>query len=60
MTLLYRRLDVHLMPFFLEYLPAHKGVSTNTVQSYRDAWTLLLRFGIDCKAMACREGTVTK
>ena len=51
MTLLYRRLDVHLMPFFLEYLPAHKGVSTNTVQSYRDAWTLLLRFGIDCKAM---------
>lgn len=34
----------HLTRFLGEYLPAHRNVSPNTVASYRDAFTLLLRY----------------
>lgn len=34
----------HLTRFLGEYLPAHRNVSPNTIASYRDAFTLLLRY----------------
>jgi len=34
----------HLTRFLVEYLPAQRSVSPNTVKSYRDVFTLLLRF----------------
>jgi site-specific recombinase XerD len=33
-----------LREFFADHLPRIRGVSPNTVHSYRDAWALLLRF----------------
>jgi len=33
-----------LVSFFQDYLPAHRGMSANTVRSYRDAIVLFLRF----------------
>ncbi len=35
---------LYLTSFLSEYLPAHRDVSPNTVKSYRDAFTLLLRY----------------
>jgi len=35
---------LHLTSFLSEYLPALRDVSPNTVRSYRDAFTLLLRY----------------
>jgi integrase/recombinase XerD len=34
----------HLTRFLGEYLPAHRNVSPNTITSYRDVFTLLLRY----------------
>jgi site-specific recombinase XerD len=34
----------HLTRFLGDYLPAHRNVSPNTVASYRDVFTLLLRY----------------
>ncbi len=34
----------HLTRFLGEYLPAQRNVSPNTIKSYRDAFTLLLRY----------------
>jgi len=36
-----------LQAFFHEHLAAHRGLSPNTILSYRDALKLLLRFGSD-------------
>jgi site-specific recombinase XerD len=43
----FRRLAPYLRRFFSEHLPLHRGVSPNTVKAYRDAWSLLLRFGVE-------------
>lgn len=40
-----RRLGPLLRDFLGTYLPRHRGASVNTVHSYRDSWSLLLRFG---------------
>lgn len=34
----------HVSKFFTEFLPRQKGCSPNTIQSYRDAFVLLLKF----------------
>jgi len=47
----YRRLNGYLRSFFKEYLRIQRGLSTNTIQSYRDSWCLLLRYGIEHKEM---------
>ncbi|RQW82187.1 MAG: hypothetical protein EHM79_18845, partial [Geobacter sp.] len=51
----YRRLNGYLRSFFKEYLQAQRGVSSNTIQSYRDTWCLLLRYGIEHKKMPRAE-----
>ncbi len=38
------RLARGLRTFFCDYLPGTRGMSPQTVRSYRDAWVLLLRF----------------
>ena len=41
-----------LVRFFEEFLPGQRGLSSNTVRSYRDALLLLLQFAsTDAKAM---------
>ena len=35
----------YVRPFFYQYLAGMKGVSSNTIISYRDALKLFLRFG---------------
>jgi len=35
---------LYITSFLSEYLPAHRDVSPNTVKSYRDVFTLLLRY----------------
>lgn len=37
-------LSYYLQKFFLEYLPGERGVSTNTIASYSDCFSLLLVF----------------
>ncbi len=37
-------LSYYLQKFFLEYLPGERGVSTNTIASYSDCFSLLLIF----------------
>jgi site-specific recombinase XerD len=37
-------LSYYLQKFFLEYLPGERGVSTNTISSYSDCFSLLLAF----------------
>ncbi|NLE26616.1 MAG: tyrosine-type recombinase/integrase [Clostridiaceae bacterium] len=37
-------LSYYLQKFFLEYLPGERGVSTNTIASYSDCFSLLLMF----------------
>jgi len=51
----YRRLNGYLRSFFKEYLRMQRGVSTNTIQSYRDSWCLLFRYGIEQKKMPRAE-----
>ncbi|RQW80267.1 MAG: integrase, partial [Geobacter sp.] len=51
----YRRLNGYLRSFFREYLQIQRGVSVNTIQSYRDTWCLLLRYGIEHKKMPRAE-----
>lgn len=45
----YRRLNSYLRSFFSDYLKIQRGLSTNTIKSYRDSWALLLRYGIEVK-----------
>ena len=40
-----------LTAFFKEYLPLHRNVSPNTILSYRDTFTLLLRYCRDVKGL---------
>jgi site-specific recombinase XerD len=42
---LHHRLGPRLRSFFEDYLRQQRGLSENTVRSYRDAWKLLLDFG---------------
>jgi integrase/recombinase XerD len=42
----------HLTRFLGEYLPAHRNVSPNTVASYRDVFTLLLRYCQDRRRLS--------
>ena len=51
----YRRLNAYLRSFFKDYLKVQRGVSANTIQSYRDSWCLLLRYGIEHKKMPGAE-----
>lgn len=41
-----------LTGFLKEYLPSHRNVSPNTILSYRDTFTLLLRYCRDVKGLA--------
>ena len=45
------RLQSHLRSFFEEYLSAHRGLSPNTIRSYRDSWVLLFRYGVEQRGM---------
>lgn len=42
---------IRLTQFFSEYLPAQRGLSPNTIKAYRDAFTLLLRYCRDQRAL---------
>ena len=44
-------LALHLTAFLGEYLPAQRNVSAHTVRAYRDAFTLLLRYCRDYRAL---------
>lgn len=44
-------LAVHLTAFLGSYLPAQRGASPNTIKSYRDAFTLLLRYCRDHRGL---------
>jgi site-specific recombinase XerD len=44
-----------LRAFFAEHLPAVRGVSPNTVCSYRDAFMLFLRFLAERRGIAVVE-----
>jgi len=46
-----RRLQSYLRVFFDEYLNVDRGLSPNTVRAYRDSWVLLLRYGMEHRAM---------
>lgn len=47
----YRRINGYLHSFFTDYLRVQRGVSVNTVRTYRDAWRLLFQFGIEQRGM---------
>lgn len=49
----YRRLTAYLRPFFTDYLKVHRGLSLNTLRSYRDTWRLLFSYG-------CKERNMQK
>ena len=34
----------HLSTYFLKYMPARKGYSSNTIESYRDTFLIFLRY----------------
>lgn len=51
----YSRLNGYLRSFFKDYLRVQRGMSANTIQSYRDTWCLLLRFGVERKKMSRPE-----
>ena len=42
----------HLTAFLTRYLPAQRNVSPNTIESYRDAFVLLLRYCRDVRQLA--------
>ena len=41
-----------LQAFLVEYLPMHRNLSQNTIKSYRDSISLLLRYCRDQKGVA--------
>lgn len=45
----------HLTTFLSKYLPSRIGISRNTIWSYRDTFSLLLRFCSEEKAMAIEK-----
>jgi site-specific recombinase XerD len=47
----YRRLNTHLRFFFTDYLKVQRGLSINTLRSYRDTWRLLFRYGCEKRGM---------
>jgi site-specific recombinase XerD len=48
----------HLSNFLTNYLAGQRNLSVNTIQSYRDAFSLLLRYFSDAKAIAPEKITV--
>jgi len=48
----------HLTTYLSKYLPGKAGISRNTILSYRDAFSLLLRFCSEDKAMAIEKITL--
>ncbi len=48
----------HLTTYLSKYLPGKAGISRNTILSYRDTFTLLLRFCSEEKAMAIEKTTL--
>jgi len=47
-----------LAPLLKQYLTEHlslRGVSANTVKAYRDAWSLLIRFGVEQRGLGPPE-----
>lgn len=50
-----RLLAPRLRGFFREHLPRERGLSENTSRSYRDAWKLLLRFGMEQRSLGPAE-----
>lgn len=45
----------HLTTYLSKYLPSKTGISSNTILSYRDTFTLLLRFCSEEKVMAIEK-----
>lgn len=48
----------HLTTYLSKYLPGKAGISRNTILSYRDTFSLLLRFCSEDKAMAIEKITL--
>lgn len=49
----------HLSGYLAKYLPGRVGISTNTIKSYRDTFSLLLRFCSGVKRMPVEKITVS-
>lgn len=48
----------HLTEYLSKYLPSKVGISSNTVMSYRDTFSLLLRFCHEVKSMPIEKITI--
>lgn len=48
----------HLTTYLSKYLPGRNGTSRNTICSYRDTFSLLLRFCLEKKAIAVEKVTI--
>jgi site-specific recombinase XerD len=51
----YRRINGYLHSFFVDYLRMQKGVSINTIRTYRDAWRLLFQYGLEYREMGAPQ-----
>jgi integrase/recombinase XerD len=49
---------IRLTHFFSAYLPAQRDLSPNTIKAYRDAFTLLLRYCRDQRALPAEQVTL--
>lgn len=47
----YSRLNTYLRSFFTDYLGIQRGLSMNTLRSYRDTWRLLFNYGCTKRKM---------
>src|SRR5665648_188903 len=48
----------HLTGYLAKYLPGRVGLSSNTIRSYRDTFSLLLRFCSDVKKIPPQKVTI--
>ena len=50
-----RDFALHVTKYFSEYLPRHRGVSENTLCSYRDTFVQMIKYMEDKHSISCRK-----